>query len=293
MLLAVRPYASPNHAADHPARRARRVRHRGRRARGLRAHVPAGRVPARGRARRRPAQPRRAVRGRARGGHRPVARPSAGSRPEEHGQAKVEAASLALILDLTRPWLWDGLDAGVQERVVDYLVVRRRRPQLPAEQLGLVPDRRRDVPAVGRRPVVGRGHRGGPRAARVVRARRRLVLRRRPSARYDHYVGWALHLYPVLWARMQGAPTSTPTRQARDVAPPRPLPAGRDPPGRRGRQPADPGPQPHLPVRRRRPVLGGRDRGRAQHVARAAAPRRVEHRHALRRSTARPTRTAC
>ena len=22
---------------------------------------------------------------------------------------------------------------------------------------------------------------------------------------YDHYVGWALHLYPVLWARMQGA----------------------------------------------------------------------------------------
>jgi len=41
--------------------------------------------------------------------------------PKEHGQAKVEAASVALILDLTRPWLWDRLDAGVQERVVHYL----------------------------------------------------------------------------------------------------------------------------------------------------------------------------
>ena len=34
---------------------------------------------------------------------------------------------------------------------------------------------------------------------------------------YDHYVGWAMHLYPVLWARMQGADVA-PERRARDVA---------------------------------------------------------------------------
>ncbi len=35
---------------------------------------------------------------------------------------------------------------------------------------------------------------------------------------YDHYVGWALHLYPVLWARMQGAAELAAGRTAADVA---------------------------------------------------------------------------
>ena len=26
-----------------------------------------------------------------------------------------------------------------------------------------------------------------------------------PERSFDHYAGWALHLYPVLWARMPGA----------------------------------------------------------------------------------------
>ena len=140
------------------------LRHRGRRPRGLRADVPAGRVPARGRARRGPAEPRGALRGRARRGHRPVVARALG-RPEEHGQAKVEAASLALILDLTRPVALGPprrRRAGARRRVP---VVRRRRPRLPAQQLGLVPDRRRDVPAVGRRPVVGRRPRASDLAA--------------------------------------------------------------------------------------------------------------------------------
>jgi len=42
-------------------------------------------------------------------------------RPSEHDQAKVEACSLALILHLTRPYLWDQLDARTQEMTVDYL----------------------------------------------------------------------------------------------------------------------------------------------------------------------------
>src|SRR6187431_1318065 len=39
----------------------------------------------------------------------------------EHAQAKVEAASIALVLDLTRPWVWDRLTPAVQARVVNYL----------------------------------------------------------------------------------------------------------------------------------------------------------------------------
>ena len=42
-------------------------------------------------------------------------------RPLEHDQAKVEACSLALILHLTRPYLWDQLDSRTQELTVDYL----------------------------------------------------------------------------------------------------------------------------------------------------------------------------
>ena len=45
--------------------------------------------------------------------------PEAWPRLDELAQAKVEAASIALILQLTRPWLWDGLSPGVRERVVD------------------------------------------------------------------------------------------------------------------------------------------------------------------------------
>ncbi len=42
-------------------------------------------------------------------------------RMDEHPQAKVEAASIALVLDMTRPWIWDRLDAVTQQRVIDYL----------------------------------------------------------------------------------------------------------------------------------------------------------------------------
>ncbi|KQY24155.1 hypothetical protein ASD16_00895 [Cellulomonas sp. Root485] len=137
-------------------------------------------------------------------------------RPEEHGQAKVEAASLALILDLTRPWLWDGLDAGVQERVVDYLssvVGDRGYPRNNWLWFRIVVE-------TFLRSV------GGPWSAEDLEedlalhesfARADGWFSDGDQRSYDHYVGWAMHLYPVLWARMQGA-SLTPERQARDVA---------------------------------------------------------------------------
>src|SRR5215468_5600133 len=42
-------------------------------------------------------------------------------RPDRLNQAKVEACSVALGLHLTRPWLWDRLAPAEQERVVDWL----------------------------------------------------------------------------------------------------------------------------------------------------------------------------
>lgn len=132
------------------------------------------------------------------------AHPERWTRPEEHGQAKVEAASLALILDMTRPWIWDRLSPDVQERTVEYLA-------------SVVGDR--DYPDnnwVWFRIVVETFLRsvGGPFSAddmvHDLAAHDRF---RRPGGwfadgperSFDHYAGWALHLYPALWERMTGA----------------------------------------------------------------------------------------
>ena len=126
-------------------------------------------------------------------------------RPEEHGQAKVEAASLALILDLTRPWLWDSLDAGRAG-------ARRRLPLVRSSATAAT----RATTGCGSAIVVETFLRsvGGPWSAEDLEedlalhesfARADGWFSDGDQRSYDHYVGWALHLYPVLWARMQGA----------------------------------------------------------------------------------------
>jgi hypothetical protein len=125
-------------------------------------------------------------------------------RLDEHPQAKVEAASIALILDLTRPWVWDRLDAITQQRVIHYLspvVGDTTYPQTNWVWFRLVVQ-------TFLRSV------GGPWSADDIAAD---LARHDSFARadgwmsdgdersFDHYVGWALHLYPVLWSRMQGA----------------------------------------------------------------------------------------
>ncbi|KAB8167292.1 DUF2264 domain-containing protein [Streptomyces sp. 3MP-14] len=120
-------------------------------------------------------------------------------------QARVEAASVALALHETRPWIWDRLDDAVRQRVVAWL----------SQSLGLVyyatnwvwfqnvteaflasvgaewrpEDVERNLAthesfyrADGWYSDGGQGH-GGPRA-------------------FDHYNGWALHLYPLWWTTM-------------------------------------------------------------------------------------------
>lgn len=138
-------------------------------------------------------------------------------RLDEHPQAKVEAASLALVLDLTRPWLWDRLESRVQRQVVDYLspaVGDETYPQINWVWFRLVVQ-------TFLRSV------GGPHALAEMRAdlathdtfvRGDGWLSDGDTRAYDHYVGWALHLYPTLWARMQGADDLSAGRRERDRA---------------------------------------------------------------------------
>lgn len=121
-------------------------------------------------------------------------------RLDEHDQAKVEAASIALVLHLTRPWLWDRLTPRVQERVVEYLApaIGARYPpinwiwfQIVVEQfLAAVggPFERGDIEA-GLALTDGFAREHGWYADGAERA-------------YDHYVGWALHFYPLIWTEM-------------------------------------------------------------------------------------------
>ncbi|WP_128379410.1 DUF2264 domain-containing protein [Streptomyces cavernae] len=113
------------------------------------------------------------------------------------------AASIALALHETRPWIWNALDGEVRERVVDWLwgfVGRRahddgtRLCQVVAEQfLASVggPHRQEDIDGGLDRIedwYAGDGwYRDGDTRA------------------FDHTNAWAFHLYPLLWSRMAGA----------------------------------------------------------------------------------------
>lgn len=113
-------------------------------------------------------------------------------------QARVEAASLALGLRLTRPWLWDTLDDGVRARVVDWL-----------------------LPALGPSPVdnnwwlFGLTVGGFLRDAGIETVRAQAAIDRAltriedwyrgdgwysdgDNRAFDHYNAWAMHFYPVL-----------------------------------------------------------------------------------------------
>jgi hypothetical protein len=138
-------------------------------------------------------------------------------RLDEHPQAKVEAASIALILDLTRPWIWDRLAPAVRQRTLDYLAPAVGDPTYPR------------INWVWFRLVVQTFLRsaGGPWSAGEMAEdlathdgfeRADGWMSDGPERAYDHYCGWALHLYPVLWSRMAGAAELAGPRRERDRA---------------------------------------------------------------------------
>jgi len=138
-------------------------------------------------------------------------------RPDEHGQAKVEAASIALILDLTRPWVWDALDAVTRQRAIEWFAPVVGDDTYPRTNWVWF----RIVVETFLRSV------GGPWSPADIAAdlarhdsfvREDGWLSDGDERSYDHYVGWALHVYPVLWSRMTGAAELAGGRTAGDVA---------------------------------------------------------------------------
>ncbi|MFD3521625.1 DUF2264 domain-containing protein [Streptomyces sp. NPDC058653] len=115
-------------------------------------------------------------------------------------QPMVEAASIAIGLHETRPWIWDRLDTRVQERVAEWLggfIGRRthdnnwRLFQVVSEQfLASVgaPHSRSDIEngldRIEDWYVGGGWYTDGD------------------GRKFDYYAGWAMHLYPLLWSRI-------------------------------------------------------------------------------------------
>lgn len=124
--------------------------------------------------------------------------------PSECGQAWVEAASIALGLRLTKPWLWDQLDDDVRQRAADWLSGALGEPPVnnnwwlfPLTIGGFLADA--GVREEASRAAVQRG---------LERIEQWYVgggwYTDGPQRSFDHYNGWALHLYPVLHAHLSG-----------------------------------------------------------------------------------------
>ena len=116
----------------------------------------------------------------------------------DRGQPLVEAASIALCLRLTRPWLWDRLDDAVRERATAWLakaVTARAWPcnweLFPVTVGGFL----------GERAAVEKGLEG---IERWYRGGGWYTDGDLPA--YDYYNGWAMHLYPVLEAWLSADP---------------------------------------------------------------------------------------
>lgn len=120
------------------------------------------------------------------------------------GQPMVESASVALGLRLTRPWLWDRLEPAVQDRAEEWLRGALRHTPSPNNWY-LFP-----YTVAGFLESVGRGDR------QTARARERALelldswylgdgwYTDGEGRAFDHYNGWALHLYPMLDAHLGG-----------------------------------------------------------------------------------------
>ncbi len=126
--------------------------------------------------------------------------PEAWLRLEDDLQTKVEAASVALGLHLTRPWLWDRLDAGVRERVVDYLRDGVRTFYPPINWLWFRVVTQEFLHAVGALDDLAQLRADVATLDGFYRADG--WYSDGPERSFDHYAGWAMHLYPQVWTEM-------------------------------------------------------------------------------------------
>ncbi|BBC37530.1 uncharacterized protein SGFS_088240 [Streptomyces graminofaciens] len=130
----------------------------------------------------------------------------------DRAQPMVEAASIAIALHESRPWLWDHLDDTVRGRLADWLggfvgadvndSNWRLFQVITEEFLASVgaPHSRAEIDAGLAR--LDDWYRGGG------------WYTDGDGRKFDYYNAWALHLYPVLWARIAG-PRADPDTVAR------------------------------------------------------------------------------
>lgn len=126
--------------------------------------------------------------------------PEAWPRPDTLDQAKVEAASIALVLQLTRPWLWDRLDDRVRETTVEWLSRVIGEPYPPINWVWF-----RIVVESFLREAGGPWSQTDIEEDLAVHASLRRAggwLSDGQERAYDHYTGWALHTYPLLWTSL-------------------------------------------------------------------------------------------
>jgi hypothetical protein len=126
-------------------------------------------------------------------------------------QPMVEAASIALGLYETRPWIWEQLPDGVRARAVDWLSSVHGKEYWPNNWLlfrVMVNAFLKSVNAPHRQDELERD------LDRIDSMYRRDGwYTDGPGHNYDHYIGWAMHLYTILWCRMDGD-HSDPSRAA-------------------------------------------------------------------------------
>ncbi|MFC4908128.1 DUF2264 domain-containing protein [Actinomadura gamaensis] len=114
----------------------------------------------------------------------------------DRAQPMVESASIAIALHLTKPWLWDKLDAGTRERLTEWLSGALTHRPVDNNWM-LFP-----IPVADFLSAAGVPHDD----AAVERGLSRLEefyvgggwYRDGERRSFDHYNGWALHLYPNL-----------------------------------------------------------------------------------------------
>ena len=117
-----------------------------------------------------------------------------------HSQAAVEAASIAIGLYETRPWIWERLSSEERERVVGWLAGINRKRMYPNNWFlfpVIVNAFLKSVGAPHRQMEIDRNL---DRIETMYRGRGWYV----DGRRFDHYVGWAFHFYTLLWCRMDG-----------------------------------------------------------------------------------------
>ena len=130
------------------------------------------------------------------------ASPQRWPRLDEIDQAKVEAASIVIALHETRPWIWDRLDDAVRARILDWLA---------AFTGAWVPDNNwvwfRAVAAAFSQSVGGTWDQGD--IGHAITCTENWYAgdgwyTDGGTRNFDHYNGWAMHLYPLWYCRIAG-----------------------------------------------------------------------------------------